>query len=262
VENVRPGPGTAVVTGGASGIGRRTVERLLAEGWRVWALDLNEKALAGFMEPATGDRYRYHRCDVRDVESLRVALAAVQRESVGIRALVCCAGVTIVSELSEMSIEQADLLFDVNVRGPWLTIREALPLLQREGSVADPSRVVVIGSIAGMRPKVGGGMYGATKAALHVIAGVYAVELAPTGVTVNALAPGTVDTPMSRKAASDALAGASPLYKTSGVSPLGRIAQPDDVADAVLFLLGGGAKYINGAVIPVDGGTRAAFLKE
>jgi 3-oxoacyl-[acyl-carrier protein] reductase len=109
-----------------------------------------------------------------------------------------------------------------------------------------------------MRPKVGTGIYAASKAAVHTIANIYAAELGPSGITVNVVAPGTIDTPMVRS-----LAGVDPnsRYKPSGVSPLGRIGYPDDVADVIEFLLSDQARYVNGAAIPIDGGTRAAFIK-
>lgn len=146
-------------------------------------------------------------------------------------------------------------MFGVNVMGPWLSAREALPLLRNGASVDDPARVVFLGSIAGLRPKAGGGFYGASKAALHVITGVLAVELAPTGVIVNAVAPGTVATPLVEEVRKRS------NYKVSGESPLGRIAQAEDVVDVVMFYLSDAAKYVNGTVLPVDGGTRAAFIK-
>lgn len=251
---------TAVITGAASGIGRRTVERLLAEGWTVWGLDLSNDALAKFQSKETGGRYRHHACDVRDVNSIKAAVAAVRKETDTVGALVCSAGVTVVSSLEENTIEEVDLMFDVNVRGPWLTIREFLPLLRKNASMADPSRAVIVGSIGGIRPKVGTGFYSATKAAVHVLTGIYAVELAESGVIVNAVAPGSTKTPMNDDAAVAAKASSS-RFKTSGVSPLGRIGQADDVADVILFFLSDAAKYVNGTVLPVDGGTRAAFVK-
>src|SRR5205807_9534914 len=146
---------------------------------------------------------------------------------------------------------------DVNVLGVWLTIREALPLLRKNACADDPTRVVVVGSIAGMRPKVSSGLYSATKAAVHVLTGVFAVELAPSGITVNAVAPGTTDTPLNAAAIAD---GENVGFRASGPSPLGRTATPDDIAGAILLLLGDGARYVNGAVLPVDGGTRAAYV--
>jgi len=251
---------TAVVTGGASGIGRRTVERLLAQDWTVWSFDLSEDALAEHARTLdVGSRLRFQKCDVARPESVKAAFETVRKTADKLDALICSAGVIRIGSLEEHTPADVDLLMGVNVKGPWLCIREALPLLRKDASVADPSRVVIVGSVGGLRPKAGSGFYSASKAAVHVLTGIFAVELGPTGVIVNAVAPGTVATPMVEGLANRS-AGSS--YKPSGDSPLGRIAQPDDVADVVLFYLSDAAKYVNGTVLPVDGGTRAAFVKK
>jgi 3-oxoacyl-[acyl-carrier protein] reductase len=161
-----------------------------------------------------------------------------------------------VGELKDTTVEDARLMLDVNVLAPLMTIQSALPLLEKRGTPEHPARVVIIGSIAGLRPKVSSGFYGASKAALHVMAQVFSVELAPSGVTVNVVAPGSTDTPMNKAAIGD---GRTVGFRPSGASPLGRIAQPDDIANAVLYLLSEQARFVNGVVLPVDGGTRAAF---
>lgn len=250
---------TAVVTGGASGIGQRTVERLLGQNWTVWSLDVSEKALA--KQAATIDaagRFFHHHCDVSKADSVKAAFKAIHSTTEKIDALICSAGVVRVGALEQQTPEEAELMIGVNMLGPWLTVREATPLLRKDSSTDDPARVVIVGSISGIRPKVGAGFYGATKAAVHVLTGIFAVELAPSGIVVNAVAPGTVATPMIEALGN---AGGGSGYKPSGESPLGRIAQPDDITDVILFFLSDAAKYVNGTVLPVDGGTRAAFVK-
>lgn len=245
---------TAVVTGGASGIGLRTVERLLAQGWNVWSLDVAHASA----DSAAGSRLRCHPCDVADPRSVAGAFQAIRASASRIDALICSAGVVRIGALAAQDVRDIDLMIDVNLKGTWLTVRQAIPLLQAGASTADPARVVIVGSIGGIRPKVGSGFYSATKAAVHVLAGVFAAELGPSGVLVNAVAPGTVATPMA-----DAVAqpGSESGFMPSGPSPLGRIAAPDDIADVILFFLGDAAKFVNGTVLPVDGGTRAAFIK-
>lgn len=244
---------TAIVTGGASGIGESTVTRLLGEGWRVWSFDVNDRGASPSGAKPDSDKFRFCRCDVTDPASVKTAFDAVKAETDKLDALVCSAGVIRIGSLEDHKPEDVDFMLGVNVKGPWLCIREALPLLRKDASVSDPSRVVVLGSIAGIRPKVGAGLYGATKAALHVLVGVFAVELGPSGVIVNAIAPGSVRTPMIQP-----LAGTS--YRRSTDSPLGRVAEPEDIADIVMFYLSDAAKYINGTVLPADGGSRAAFV--
>ena len=130
-------------------------------------------------------------------------------------------------------------------------------MLRRSATAENPSRVVLLSSIAALRPKVAGGAYAASKAGVSQLCRVMAAEWAPSGVLVNALAPGTVDTPMVRAMADSAT---SKGYRPSGVSPVGRIAQPDDVVDVMMFLLSDAARYVTGTTIPVDGGTQAAFI--
>ncbi|MFM0222984.1 SDR family NAD(P)-dependent oxidoreductase [Paraburkholderia dipogonis] len=247
---------TAVVTGGASGIGRCTVEKLMTDGWTVWVLDLSEGKAE---ESADASRYRFQRCDVGNAESVKAAFDEIKRHSEKLDAMICSAGVIRTGSLEQHTLEQVDAMIGVNLKGPWLCVREALPLLRKDSSVTDPSRVVIVGSIGGIRPKVGTGFYGATKAAVHVLTGVLAAELAPTGVLVNAVAPGTVATPMIESVQTSQDGSG---YKLSGDSPLGRIAQPEDVVDVIMFFLSDASRFVNGTILPVDGGTRAAFIKK
>jgi NAD(P)-dependent dehydrogenase (short-subunit alcohol dehydrogenase family) len=156
-----------------------------------------------------------------------------------------------------MSVEDFDQLFAVNVRGLWLSAREAMPLLKVAGAEGELARVVFLASISGLRHKIDSGAYAATKAAVIALTKVMAVENAPHKVLVNAVAPATVDTPMVRPHLNP---GGNTRYRTSGTSPLGRIAEPADIAAVIRFLLSEDAGYVNGTVIPVDGGTIAAFV--
>lgn len=248
---------TAVVSGGGSGIGKGVVNRLLQEGWRVWMLDLTPSTPDAFDLPAgsTG-QLTCLECDVSNPESVERVFAEIAKDTTKLDALVCSAGVVSVGPIDAMTNEQVDRLLGVNLKGPWLMSKHAMPLLCAEATPSQPSRVVIIGSIAGVRPKVGTGFYSASKAAIHALAQVMAVELAPRGVLVNVVAPGTIETPMVQSARR---VTGSHGYRPSGASPLGRIGKPDDVADVVGFLLSDAARYVNGVVIPVDGGTRAAF---
>lgn len=250
---------TAVVTGGASGIGKRTVERLLQEGWKVWAFDISDSGLHALSEQYKGNPgFRARKCDVSSLQSVTAAFQDVARETSSIDALICSAAVFRVGSLEEMTAEQVDQLVNTNFKGVWYSVNQSLTLLRKNASPEKPSRVVIVGSIAGIRPKVGTGIYAALKAAVHVLTGMYGYELAPSGVIVNAVAPGSIDTPLARDGLE--MASTHSRFKPSGKSPLGRIGQPDDVADVILFFLSDAAKYVNGTVLPSDGGTRAAFL--
>ena len=121
----------AAVTGAASGIGQRTVEKLLEEGWTVWALDLVHDVLAAQAETLNvGERFRYLECDVSDAASTRTAFEIVSRETGRLDALVCSAGVLRVGLMEDASESDFDLMLHVNVKGPWLTVRAALALVR------------------------------------------------------------------------------------------------------------------------------------
>lgn len=249
----------AAITGGASGIGRGTAKRLLDDGWTVVALDVDQAALASLRKDfaAHGDRLHLVACDVTSAENIAEAFREVGRKFGRLNGLVCSAGVLRIGTLESMSVEDFDQLFAVNVRGLWLTAREAMPLLKAAGAEGDLARVVFLASISGLRHKIDSGAYAATKSAVIALAKVMAVESAPYKVLVNAVAPATVDTPMVRPHLNP---GGNTRYRTSGTSPLGRIAEPADVAAVIRFLLSEDAGYVNGTVIPVDGGTIAAFV--
>ena len=249
----------AAITGAASGIGHAAARRLLEAGWTVFGLDVAQARLDMVAAALSGyqDRFRPLRCDVADAASVTDAFAAIGASVPGLNALVCCAGVLRTGLMAEMSVADFDLVLNVNTRGTFIAAQQALPLLRKAATADNPSRVVLLSSLAALRPKVVSGAYAASKAAVSQLCRVMAAEWAPSGVLVNALAPGTVDTPMVRAMADP---GASKGYTPSGVSPVGRIAQPDDVVDVLMFLLSDAARYVAGTTIPVDGGTGAAFI--
>ena len=244
------------VTGAASGIGQAACRRLLETGWSVFGLDVAEDSLQAVRDSFAvfQDRFKPIVCDVADAAQVEAVFARIGDN---LNALVCCAGVLRTALLENMRIEDFDLVVNTNLRGTFLCAQKALPLLRHAATGESPSRVVLLSSIAALRPKTAGGAYAASKAAVSQLCRVMAAEWAPSGVLVNALAPGTVDTPMVR-ALSDPTA--SKGYRPSGVSPVGRIAQPDDVVDVMMFLLSDAARYVTGTTIPVDGGTQAAFI--
>jgi NAD(P)-dependent dehydrogenase (short-subunit alcohol dehydrogenase family) len=187
---------------------------------------------------------------------LSAAFGQVRERTNSLQALVCSAGVFCAGAVLDVDEDAFDRTFAVNTKGAWLTVKAALPLLEAEATAARPSRVVLVASMAALRPKVNGGVYAASKAALCHLARVMAVELAPRHVRVNAIAPATVDTPFTQSITS----GAGGAYKLSGTSPLGRVAVPADVTAVVRFLLSDAADYLAGVVLPIDGGTSAAFV--
>ena len=247
---------TAAITGAASGIGHAATVRLLEAGWTVFGLDVAQGRLDRMTTEfaAYPGRFEPIWCNVADATAVTEAFAGIGGS---LNALTCCAGVLRTGLMEDMAIEDFDLVLNINTRGTFLCAQKGLPLLRAGVTADNPSRVILLSSLAALRPKVVSGAYAASKAAVTQLTRVMAAEWAPSGVLVNALAPGTVDTPMVRAVSDPA---ASKGYRPSGVSPVGRIAQPGDVVDVMMFLLSDGARYLAGATIPVDGGTGAAFV--
>jgi NAD(P)-dependent dehydrogenase (short-subunit alcohol dehydrogenase family) len=240
---------TIAITGAASGIGKAATRRLASQGWEVFALDVAPIAAAPNVTPLS--------CDVADTASVTTAFDRVAARAPKLDALICCAGVLRIGPLAEMAVEEFDRVFAVNTRGTWLCAKAAFPLLKAAARPEAPARVVLLSSVAALRPKISAGAYAASKAAVSHLTRVIAGEWAEHGILVNALAPGTVDTPMVHAVSDPAKVG---RYRSSGVSPIGRIASPEDVVDVMGFLLSDAARYVTGTIIPVDGGTQAAFV--
>jgi NAD(P)-dependent dehydrogenase (short-subunit alcohol dehydrogenase family) len=247
---------TAAISGAASGIGLAASRRLLQAGWTVYGLDKAQDRLDLVAREFGGlsGRFVPVPCDVGDAAAVA---AAFRRIGAPLNALVCCAGVLRTGLMESMAVEDFDLVMNINTRGTFLCAQQALPLLRQAATPDNPSRVVLLSSLAAIRPKIVSGAYAASKAAVSQLCRVMAAEWASSSVLVNALAPGTVDTPMVQALSNPV---ESKGYRPSGISPLGRIAQPDDIVDVMMFLLSDGARYVTGTTIPVDGGTQAAFI--
>lgn len=246
------------ILGAASGIGRATALAFARCGAKVAALDVNTDRLATLadeMRTAGAADVLTGAADVRDGASVQGALQPAVKAFGGLDHLIFTSGILRVGPLMEMPESDFDEVFAVNMRGFWIAARAALPHLQ-----AGPERrrtITALSSAAALRPKASSGAYAASKAALSHLVRVLAVELAPTGINVNAIAPATVDTPMTRPFMGQA--GANHGYRLSGTSPMGRIARPEDIAETCLFLSSEAAAYITGVTLPVDGGTTAAM---
>ncbi len=227
---------TALVTGGASGIGRAVVEALQQDAW-VAALDV---AFPDGEQPAS----LAATVDVTDRGALAKAIGEIVAERGGIDWVVCAAGIVHDSVSWKMTDAQWDDVIRVNLTGAFNTARAATECLRQSSC----GRLLFVGSINGMRGKFGQANYAASKAGLIGLARSLALELARDGVTVNVVAPGFVDTPMTRTLPTDLREGA--VART----PLGRMGHPEEVAATVRFLCSEAAGFITGVVLPVDGG--------
>ena len=249
---------SAIITGAASGIGLAAARDLLDKGWIVYGIDVSDVALAPATRALASPNFHPRPCDLRDAAAVTAIMRGIEQDTPKINAVIASAGVVGTGPLAAMSADEFDLIFDVNVRGLWLTCKEAYSMLCAAAADGELARAILLSSVSAIRPKIESGAYAASKAAVSQLTQVLAVEWAADGILVNALAPGTVDTPMIQAATADPAKQGN--WRPSGNSPLGRIAQPEDVVRVVRFLLSEDAGYVTGTIIPVDGGTRAAFV--
>lgn len=238
----------AVVTGGAMGIGADVSERLARSGYRVVLGDIDPdaaQATAAKLE-SQGLRAQAVRMDVGNAESIAEAFAMIARDAGRCDVLVNCAGIAKVFPFIECPLDAFVKTMQVNVTGTLLCGQHAARLMitNRWG------RIVNIASVAGMRA-VGTGRtaYGTSKGAVIALTRQMAVELCEFGITVNAVAPGPVDTPMTRVLHTNAF-----REEYSRAIPMKRYGTTSEVAAAVSYLSSDEASYVNGVVLPVDGG--------
>jgi NAD(P)-dependent dehydrogenase (short-subunit alcohol dehydrogenase family) len=241
---VTAGP-VAVVTGGASGIGLATCERLAKEGFAVAALDLQPSGAVGIAALTLV-------CDVTDEADVSAAMAMVSDRLGEIDVLVNNAGITGSRQAircHETPVEEWDKVFAVNVRGPFLCSRAVLPRMVARGS----GHIITIASVAGLVAFPGRCAYTASKGAALMLTRSIAVDYAAAGIRANAVCPGMVYTPMT----SWRLDQPELRAEVEGRIPVGRVATPDEIADAVALLASGRLTYMTGHPLVVDGGMSA-----
>ena len=237
----------ALVTGGSRGIGRAIAVKLAQEGCDVAILYAGRKEAADetvSMIEAAGARALAVQCNVADEKAAEAAVKEVAQALGPIDILVNNAGIVRDGLAMRMSSEDFRAVLDVNLTGAFHMIRACLPQFVRRRS----GRIINITSVSGMMGNPGQANYASSKAGLIGLTKTIAREVASRGVTVNAVAPGFIETDMT------ASMNESALQKGLSAVPMGRIGKPEDVANAVCFLAGDGAGYITGCVLKVDGG--------
>ena len=237
----------ALVTGAGRGIGRQIALTLAAQNAFVivnynGSKDKAEETVSE-IKAAGGDAVSY-KCNVSDFEECQQMIAAIIKEYKHIDILVNNAGITRDGLIMKMSEDDYDAVLDTNLKGTFNTIRHMSRYFLKQKS----GRIINISSVSGILGNAGQANYSASKAGVIGLTKAVARELASRGITVNAVAPGFVDTDMT-----DALSDSAKENLISQI-PLGRTGKPQDIANAVLFLASDAAGYITGQVLSVDGG--------
>jgi 2-hydroxycyclohexanecarboxyl-CoA dehydrogenase len=231
---------TAVVTGGSSGIGLAVAERLKADGYHVATLDLNP----------SGSTPAFSRtADVTDRAQVDEALAAVRERLGPVTILVNAAGVAGYKRFQDLTFAAWQRVVDVNLNSVFHCVLSALPDMLEAGW----GRIVNISSSSAQSGQQFMTHYVAAKSAVNGLTKSLALELGPAGITVNAVPPGFIDTPMLRRAESRELLGGT-VEEHIQRTPVRRVGRPEDIAAACAFLVSEEAGYITGQILGVNGG--------
>ncbi len=239
----------AIVTGAARGLGRAIAVTLAEAGAKVACVDVNEELLAETVAAinAAGQTAEAIACDVTDSGGVDKVIKTVVEKFGPPQILVNNAGITRDNVIMRMKDDQWDAVLQINLRGTFLFIRAAArPMIK-----ARRGRIINIASVSGLMGNPGQANYSASKAGVIGLTRTVAKELAGRNITVNAIAPGFIATDMTAKL------GEEILQQIRQQIPLARLGQPQDVADAVLYLASEAAGFITGHVLTVDGGLTA-----
>jgi NAD(P)-dependent dehydrogenase (short-subunit alcohol dehydrogenase family) len=244
-------PRTALVTGGASGIGRATVQLMLERGWKVVAADLNQRAGEALIDELGADaELDFIRTDVSDEDQVRAAVELVRSHFGAIGSVINNAGLGgAFGPLTEIEVEDWDFTFSVLVRGPFLGIKHGAKAMREQKT---GGTIVNTGSISALAAGVSPQAYASAKAALLSLTRVAAAEFAADRIRVNAINPGFIRTPLT-----------SPTEASMGAAfrkaqPWPEVGAPEDVARVILFFAGEDSGFVTGESLNVDGGVMAA----
>lgn len=250
---------TAVVTGGASGIGRAVVEVLSEQGAKVVLVDVSQEGLElALTLEKLGLECQYRRCDVAVESQVKTTIGSILDIYERIDILVNNAGVVLIKSLEETTKEEFDKVIETNLGGTFLFCKYVIPVMRKQGGGV----IVNMSSVAGHVGQAYHAIYGSTKGAISALTRSMAWELAPYKIRVNSISPGSVDTPMLRTdvATESKRRKVDPeviVRERTAHEAFQRWASPREIASVVAFLASDGSSFVNGADWLVDGGWTA-----
>jgi NAD(P)-dependent dehydrogenase (short-subunit alcohol dehydrogenase family) len=237
----------ALVTGGNSGIGLATAKQFVAEGAYVFITGRRDSELAKAAQEIGGNVTSVKR-DVSRLADLDRLFDQIKKEKGRLDVIFANAGVAKYGRMGEITEELYDSIFDINVKGVLFTVQKALPLL------ADGASIILNASIVASKGLPANAVYSASKAAVRSFARTMSTDLKGRQIRVNAVSPGSTDTPGFAELIGSSEVGQQRIKMLSGAIPLGRLGRPEEIAKAVAFLASDESSYITGIELFVDGG--------
>jgi NAD(P)-dependent dehydrogenase (short-subunit alcohol dehydrogenase family) len=237
----------ALVTGGNGGIGLATAKRFVAEGAYVFITGRREGELAAAVKDI-GRNVTAIQGDVSNLDDLDRLFGQIKREKGKLNIVFANAGIAKYAPVGAITEELYDSIFNINVKGLLFTVQKALPLMP------DGAAIVLNASIVASKGLSANSIYSATKAAVRSFARTWTTDLKARRIRVNAVSPGTIDTPGLNDLLASSEAGQERIKMISNAVPLGRFGTPDEIAKAVVFLASDDSSYVTGIELFVDGG--------
>ena len=243
---------TVLITGGGTGIGKACAEAFSDEGAKVIIAGIKEddlKITKQLIEKKSGI-CEYHVVDIRNSSEVNELINATVKRFNVLDVMVANAGVNVPASIIDTSDEDIDFLVDTNVKGTYYQLRKATEVMLSQGH----GTIVAMSSMSGLIGHPNNSLYCATKGAISNMVRALALELAPHNIRVNAVCPGTIDTPMFKMLINSTVNPEKAIKEYSQKEPMQRIGTPKEVANVVLFLASEDASFVTGAQYTVDGG--------
>ncbi len=240
---------TAVITGGATGIGRATAKRFIEEGAFVFLFGRRQDALDAAVAELGPANARAVVGSVTDEADVARLFAAVGADRGRVDIVVANAGVSGATPFGKIAVADIDRIFDTNVKGTIFTVQAALPLMKDGGG-----SIILVGSIAGSRGAQGFSVYGASKAAMRSLVRAWIADLKGTGIRINVLSPGLTATDMTKPASGAGSPAEAAFEAMAATAPLGRMGEPVEIAAVAAFLASLDSSFMTGSEVVADGG--------